>query len=161
MIYALYFIHILISIFLVLVVLLQQGKGADLSVFGGGGTQVAFGARGAATILHKLTVTCFVLFLVTTLTLGIMSARSAPSVMSGVDAGEDAAAEDLDGPAGGTLDEDGDGTGPAGGDLPVGDDPPIGEGDDPPVGEGDGGDGDGGDDATPEEAPVGGNANDG
>lgn len=113
MIYALYFIHILISIFLILVVLLQQGKGADLSVFGGGGTQVAFGARGAATILHKLTVTCFVLFLVTTLTLGIMSARSAPSVMSGVDAAEDAPADDLTAPPGGSLEEGG----PAGGTL--------------------------------------------
>ena len=107
MIYALYFIHILISIFLILVVLLQQGKGADLSVFGGGGTQTAFGARGAATVLHKLTVTCFVLFLVTTITLGIMSSRSAPSVMQGVDAGTEEVAEPMtDGPAGGTLDDE-------------------------------------------------------
>lgn len=106
MIYALYFIHIIISIFLILVVLLQQGKGADLSVFGGGGTQVAFGARGAATLLHKLTVTCFILFLVTTLTLGILSARSAPSVMSAVATEEPADDNDaLAGPAGGTLDE--------------------------------------------------------
>ena len=47
MIYVLYTIHVLISFFLILVVLLQQGQGADLSVFGGGSTQTAFGARGA------------------------------------------------------------------------------------------------------------------
>lgn len=104
MTYALYFIHILVSIFLILVVLLQQGKGADLSVFGGGGTQVAFGARGAATVLHKLTVTCFILFLLTTVSLGIMSARTAPSVMNELAAEEEPATDDLAGPAGGTLD---------------------------------------------------------
>ncbi|HVR28538.1 MAG TPA: preprotein translocase subunit SecG [Thermoanaerobaculia bacterium] len=72
MIYAIYAIHIITCIFLILVVLLQQGKGADLSVFGGGTTQAAFGARGAATVLHKLTVTFFVLFLITTLSIGIL-----------------------------------------------------------------------------------------
>jgi len=108
LIYALYFIHIVISIFLILVVLLQQGKGADLSVFGGGGTQVAFGARGAATVLHKLTVTCFVLFLVTTITLGILSSRGNPSVMQGV-GGDLVGTEEeqpLGGPAGGTLEDE-------------------------------------------------------
>lgn len=107
MIYAIYFVHILVSIFLILVVLLQQGKGADLSVFGGGGTQTAFGARGAATVLHKLTVTCFVLFLVTTVTLGIMSTGGGSSVMEGVDGAADEIEEPVstDGPAGGTLDD--------------------------------------------------------
>lgn len=84
MIYVVYFVHIVISIFLILVVLLQQGKGADLSVFGGGASQAAFGARGTATILHKLTVTCFVLFIVTTLTIGILQSRRSPSVMTDV-----------------------------------------------------------------------------
>ena len=56
MIYLLYTVHIMVCMFLILVVLLQQGKGADLSVFGGGTTQTAFGARGATTLLHKLTV---------------------------------------------------------------------------------------------------------
>jgi len=84
LIYIVYFVHVVISIFLILVVLLQQGKGADLSVFGGGASQAAFGARGAATLLHKLTVACFVLFIITTLSIGIMQARSQPSVMSDV-----------------------------------------------------------------------------
>ena len=45
------------------------GKGADLSVFGGGATQAAFGARGAASLLHKLTVWGFVAFIVTTVSI--------------------------------------------------------------------------------------------
>lgn len=84
MIYVLYFIHVLVSIFLILVVLLQQGKGADLSVFGGGATQAAFGARGSVNILHRLTVACFVIFILTTLSIGLMKARGNPSVMRGV-----------------------------------------------------------------------------
>jgi preprotein translocase subunit SecG len=82
-IYLLYTIHIIVCIFLILVVLLQQGKGADLSVFGGGTTQAAFGARGATTLLHKLTVISFVVFILTTLLIGIPQARRG-TVMSGV-----------------------------------------------------------------------------
>ena len=67
MIYLLYTLHIIICIFLILVVLLQQGKGADLSVFGGGTTMAAFGARSATNLLHKMTVGGFVAFIVTSL----------------------------------------------------------------------------------------------
>lgn len=75
-------LHILISLFLILVVLVQQGKGADLAgAFGGGGSQTAFGARGATTLLHKLTTTFFVLFVVTSLALAILQARPRASVM--------------------------------------------------------------------------------
>jgi preprotein translocase subunit SecG len=85
-IYLLYTLHVLVCVFLILVVLLQQGKGADLSVFGGGSTQTAFGARGATTLLHKLTVTSFVIFVVTTLAISIFqSGGGGGSVMSGVD----------------------------------------------------------------------------
>ncbi|MDE2921918.1 MAG: preprotein translocase subunit SecG [Acidobacteriota bacterium] len=80
----LYAVHVTVSLFLVLVVLLQQGKGADLSVFGGGASQAAFGARGAATLLHKLTVGCFVLFILTTLSIGFLQKQDTSSVMSGV-----------------------------------------------------------------------------
>jgi preprotein translocase subunit SecG len=84
-IYVLYFLHVLVCVFLILVVLLQQGKGADLSVFGGGSTQTAFGARGAATLLHKLTVVSFVVFILTTLGIGVMKAGpTGSSVMSDV-----------------------------------------------------------------------------
>ncbi len=84
MIYLLYTIHIVIGLFLIAIVLLQQGKGADLSVFGGGATQTAFGARGATTLLHKLTVGAFVGFIVTTLLIGIVQARG--SVVTAIDA---------------------------------------------------------------------------
>lgn len=76
-------LHVIISIFLILVVLVQQGKGADLAgAFGGGGSQTAFGARGATTLLHKLTTTFFVLFVVTSLALAILEAHPRSSVMT-------------------------------------------------------------------------------
>ena len=80
-------LHIIISIFLILVVLLQQGRGADLAgAFGGGGSQTAFGARGATTLLHKLTTGFFVAFVVTSMALAILEARPRSSVMSGTTA---------------------------------------------------------------------------
>jgi preprotein translocase subunit SecG len=85
----LYTVHALVCVFLILVVLLQQGKGADLSVFGGGSTQTAFGARGATTLLHKLTVASFVIFTLTTLTIGIR--KTDTSVLSGLKSGKAAA----------------------------------------------------------------------
>ncbi len=92
MLYALYTIHVVICLFLILVVLLQQGKGADLSVFGGGGTQTAFGARGAATLLHKLTVFSFIAFIFTTIGIGFLkSGGTSGSVMSDVAVEEPAA----------------------------------------------------------------------
>ncbi len=76
-------LHIVISIFLILVVLVQQGKGADLAgAFGGGGSQTAFGARGATTLLHKLTQVFFALFVITSMALAIVQARPRSSVMS-------------------------------------------------------------------------------
>jgi preprotein translocase subunit SecG len=84
-IYIAYTIHIVVCLFLILVVLLQQGKGADLSVFGGGATQSAFGARGAATLLHKLTVAGFIAFILTTVGIGLMqTGGKGGSVMSTV-----------------------------------------------------------------------------
>ena len=85
MIYIAYTIHIVVCFFLIMVVLLQQGKGADLSVFGGGATQSAFGARGAATLLHKLTVFGFIAFIFTTVGIGLLqTGGTSGSVMSTV-----------------------------------------------------------------------------
>ncbi len=76
-------LHVLVCIFLILVVLLQQGKGADWAgAFGGGGTQTAFGARGAGTILSKATTVAAVLFMVLSLALAILiSQRGGTSVI--------------------------------------------------------------------------------
>ena len=77
-------VHVFISVFLILVVLLQQGKGADLAgAFGGGGSQTAFGARGATTLLHKLTTGFFIAFVITSMSLAVLQARPRSSVMSG------------------------------------------------------------------------------
>jgi len=85
-IYLIYTIHVITCLFLILVVLLQQGKGADLSVFGGGSTQAAFGARGAATFLHKMTVAGFVAFIFTTMSIGFLqSSGRQGSVMTAVE----------------------------------------------------------------------------
>jgi preprotein translocase subunit SecG len=83
-IYLLYTLHIIICLFLILVVLLQQGKGADLSVFGGGSTMAAFGARSATNLLHRLTVGAFVAFILTTLGIAYLKGRvEGSSVMKG------------------------------------------------------------------------------
>ena len=66
-------LYVFICFFLILVVLVQQGKGADIAgAFGGGGTQTAFGARGATTLLHKLTTGAFIGFIVLSLVLTIL-----------------------------------------------------------------------------------------
>ena len=73
---ALIALYIVICFFLILVVLVQQGKGADIAgAFGGGGTQTAFGARGATTVLHKLTTGAFIGFVLIAMTLTIFGAR--------------------------------------------------------------------------------------
>jgi preprotein translocase subunit SecG len=71
--YLIIFLHIVACLFLIAVVLLQQGKGQDLaSAFGGGGTQTAFGPRGSATVLSRATTILAGLFMVTSLTLSLM-----------------------------------------------------------------------------------------
>ncbi|MCZ6746327.1 MAG: preprotein translocase subunit SecG [Acidobacteria bacterium] len=80
-------VHLLVSIILILVVLLQTGKGADLAgAFGGGDSQTAFGSRGAATVLSKLTTTAAVLFMLTSFSLAIISSRDTASVLDETDA---------------------------------------------------------------------------
>ena len=74
------FIHIVVSLLLVIVVLLQSGKSADLAgAFGGGGTQSSFGPRGAATILSKMTTILAVSFMITSLLLYILATNKVDS----------------------------------------------------------------------------------
>ena len=89
MIYVLYVLEVIVCLFLILVVLLQQGSGADLSVFGGGATQTAFGARGTTQFIHKLTVWAFVAFILLTLAIAVYKGGAASSsVITGADAKE-------------------------------------------------------------------------
>ena len=78
-------LYILVCLFLVLVVLLQQGKGADLAgAFGGGGSQTSFGPRSRTNIMHRLTTVSFILFVVLSLSLAILSGKRGGSVMEDV-----------------------------------------------------------------------------
>lgn len=71
--YLIVFLHVVACLFLIAVVLLQQGKGQDLaSAFGGGGTQTAFGPRGSATVLSRATAILAGVFMVTSLALSIV-----------------------------------------------------------------------------------------
>jgi len=75
--YLIVFFHVIACLFLIAVVLLQQGKGQDLaSAFGGGGTQTAFGPRGSATVLSRATTILAALFVVTSLALSIVRPRT-------------------------------------------------------------------------------------
>ena len=77
MIYLLVTIFIVVCLFLIGVVLLQQGKSADFAgAFGGQGSQTAFGPRGAANLLTKLTTWAAVIFMCLALALTILLARS-------------------------------------------------------------------------------------
>jgi preprotein translocase subunit SecG len=79
---ALVVLYVIICFFLILVVLLQQGKGADIAgAFGGGGSQTAFGARGATTFLHKMTTGAFIGFVLLSMLLSILEARPRSSVI--------------------------------------------------------------------------------
>jgi preprotein translocase subunit SecG len=69
-------VHVLIGIFLIAVVLLQTGKAGNIAdVFGGGGSMAAFGARGAATVLSRVTTVAAILFMITSLSLSIVKTR--------------------------------------------------------------------------------------
>jgi preprotein translocase subunit SecG len=78
-------LYVLVCLFLIMVVLLQQGKGADLAgAFGGGGSQTSFGPRTTTNIMHRMTTGAFVLFVVLCLALAILSGKQRTSVMENV-----------------------------------------------------------------------------
>jgi preprotein translocase subunit SecG len=81
--YVLVPIYVIVCVFLILVVLLQQGKGADVSAaFGASSSQTTFGARGATTLLEKITTWSFVAFSVLAVTISLLQARRPGSVLS-------------------------------------------------------------------------------
>jgi len=70
-------LHVIVSLFLIGVVLLQQGRSADLAgAFGGQGSQTAFGPRAAANVLTRLTTWSAIIFMCTSLGLVVLYQRS-------------------------------------------------------------------------------------
>lgn len=68
-------VHILICIFLVFIVLIQSGKGAEMGAAFGGSSQTLFGSRGAATFLNKITTVVAVLFMLSSLALTMLTTK--------------------------------------------------------------------------------------
>jgi preprotein translocase subunit SecG len=70
-------LHVIVCLFLIGVVLLQQGRSADLAgAFGGQGSQTAFGPRAAANVLTRLTTWSAIIFMLTSITLTVLYQRS-------------------------------------------------------------------------------------
>ena len=87
LLYVVVVVHVLVCVFLVGVVLLQQGRSADLAgAFGGQGSQTAFGPRAAANVLTRLTTWSAIIFIVTSISLTVLYQRSSGShsVLQGV-----------------------------------------------------------------------------
>jgi preprotein translocase subunit SecG len=85
MFYVVTALYVIACLLMMLVILLQRGKGGDIAnAFGGGGTQTAFGARAGATVLTRATTILATLFMLGSLMLGIMWRKGEGSVVSGV-----------------------------------------------------------------------------
>ena len=84
---AIVIVHVLCTLFLILVILLQTGKGAAMgSGLGSGSSQTMFGSSGAGNFLTKMTTAIATLFMITSLTLGVMSTKEkSRSVMPDVE----------------------------------------------------------------------------
>ena len=71
-------VHVIVCLFLIIVVLLQSGKAADLAgAFGGMGSQTTFGPRGSATLLSRATTVSAIVFMLTSISLSIVATRNA------------------------------------------------------------------------------------
>lgn len=78
-------VHIVVCLALILIVLLQRGKGASMGAAFGGSSQTVFGSTGATSFLHKVTAAAAIVFMLTSLGLAFLYGRGAPtSVMEGV-----------------------------------------------------------------------------
>ena len=88
-------VHVVVCLILILVVLLQSGKAADLAgAFGGTGSQTEFGARGQATLLSKVTTISAIIFMITSISLSIFASRKqSNSIMENVKTPQNAPAK--------------------------------------------------------------------
>ena len=76
-------LHVIVSTILIAMVLLQKGKGADIGAAFGGASNTVFGPRGAQSFLAKLTTSAAIIFMITSFTLALTSARKS-SLMESV-----------------------------------------------------------------------------
>jgi preprotein translocase subunit SecG len=75
-------IHVIVSLIIIGLVLLQAGKGADIgSAFGGSGSQAVFGSMGTPTVLGKITTVVAVVFMVTSFSLAVLAHKKASTIM--------------------------------------------------------------------------------
>jgi len=91
--------HIAVCIALILIVLLQKGKGAGMGASFGGSSQTVFGSSGATSFLHKVTTFAAIIFMLTSLGLSIFFGKGlSPSIMEGVGQAETPVAESAETP---------------------------------------------------------------
>lgn len=78
-------IHLIVCITMILVIIFQSSKGTEMgAVFGGGASQTAFGSQGSAGFMEKTTIVCAIIFMVTSISLAILSTNKQKSLMQGV-----------------------------------------------------------------------------
>jgi preprotein translocase subunit SecG len=88
-------LHVMVCLVLIVVVLLQRGKGAEIgAVFGGGAGSTVFGSRGAGNFLTKLTTGAAIVFMLTSLTLAYFAREGSEDTLFGEQQEEEAAAEE-------------------------------------------------------------------
>jgi preprotein translocase subunit SecG len=75
-------IHLIVCLFLIFIILIQSSKGAEMGAAFGGSSQTLFGSRGAATALSKVTTIAAIVFMLTSLTLAVISVRRGSVVSS-------------------------------------------------------------------------------
>ena len=92
-------LHIIVCVALILIVLLQKGKGADMGAAFGGSSQTMFGGAGASSFLSKVTATAAIIFMITSLLLSLMlSGKRDSSIMEGMAANAPVAQEESTAP---------------------------------------------------------------
>ena len=85
-------LHVIVCFFMIGIVLLQKGKGAEMGAAFGGSSQTLFGSRGAATFLNKLTTAAAAIFMITSLLLAMSLTKGSSSVVKDVPAEKSATA---------------------------------------------------------------------
>lgn len=93
-------IHLIVCIFLIFIVLIQSGKGAEMGAAFGGSSQTLFGARGAATFFSKLTTVAAIIFMITSLLLAVYTVKGSSVVKKTVPAATEQKSAVPQGPTG-------------------------------------------------------------